>query len=207
MRTHQRVGAEPAPRCMPAKHVAQRRQRHALVVCHVRLNQAGRLGVRPFRLACDGEVQGFIKPQLAARAQFFQALRRTPPTDRVIDGKNIWPILSGKENGHPRDAFFYYQMDQLQAVRSGDWKLFVAMNPKKRNWGKPEGKRELKLFNLASDIHEDDNLAHENPEVVKRLLTYAEAARKDLGDVDRPGEGQRKAGWVDEAMPRLLKKD
>lgn len=129
------------------------------------------------------------------------------PTDRVIDGKNIWPILSGKENGHPRDAFFYYQMDQLQAVRSGDWKLFVAMNPKKRNWGKPEGKRELKLFNLASDIHEDDNLAHENPEVVKRLLAYAEAARKDLGDVDRPGEGQRKAGWVDEAMPRLLKKD
>ena len=82
------------------------------------------------------------------------------PTDRVIDGKNIWPILSGQENGDPRDAFFYYQMDQLQAVRSGDWKLFVEMNSKKRNWGKPEGKRELKLFNLASDIHEDDNVAH-----------------------------------------------
>ena len=98
-------------------------------------------------------------------------------------------------------------MDQLQAVRSGDWKLFVAMNPKKRNWGKPEGKQELKLFNLASDIHEDDNVAQENPEVVKRLLAYAEASRKDLGDVDRPGEGQRKAGWVDKAMPRLLKKD
>jgi hypothetical protein len=42
--------------------------------------------------------------------------------------------------------------------------------------------------------------------VVKQLLAHAEAARKDLGDTNRPGKGQRKAGWVDEASPRLLKK-
>ena len=128
------------------------------------------------------------------------------PSDRIIDGKDIWPILNGTTTDHPREAFFYYQMDQLQAVRSGDWKLFVAMDPKKRNWGKPEGKKELALFNLASDIHEDRNVAAENPEIVKKLIAHAEAARKDLGDVDRPGKGQRKAGWVDNASPRLLKK-
>ena len=97
-------------------------------------------------------------------------------------------------------------MDQLQAVRSGDWKLFVAMDSKKRNWGKPEGKMELKLYNLAKDIHEDNDVAAANPNVVKQLLAHAEAARKDLGDTNRPGKGQRKAGWVDEASPRLLKK-
>ena len=97
-------------------------------------------------------------------------------------------------------------MDQLQAVRSGDWKLFVAMDSKKRNWGKPEGKKELKLFNLAKDIHEDNDVAAANPNVVKQLLAHAEVARKDLGDTNRPGKGQRKAGWVDEASPRLLKK-
>ena len=128
------------------------------------------------------------------------------PSDRIIDGKNIWPILSGTTTDHPREAFFYYQMDQLQAVRSGDWKLFVAMDSKRRNWGKPEGKKELALFNLASDIHEDKNVAAENPEIVKKLIAHAEAARKDLGDVDRPGKGQRKAGWVENASPRLLKK-
>ena len=127
-------------------------------------------------------------------------------TDRIIDGKNIWPILSGKQKGHPREAFFYYQMDQLQAVRSGDWKLFVAMDSKKRNWGKPEGKKELKLFNLAEDIHEDNNVATANPKVVKRLLAYAEAARQDLGDGPHPGKGQRKAGWVETPSPRLLAK-
>ena len=97
-------------------------------------------------------------------------------------------------------------MDQLQAVRSGDWKLFVAMDQKKRNWGKPEGKKDLALFNLAVDIHEDHNVAADNPEIVKQLLAHAAAAREDLGDVNLPGKGQRKAGWVDKASPRLLKK-
>ena len=128
------------------------------------------------------------------------------PSDRIIDGKDIWPILNGTTTDHPREAFFYYQMDQLQAVRSGDWKLFVAMDSKRRNWGKPEGKKELTLFNLASDIHEDKNVAAENPEIVKKLIAHAEAAREDRGDVDRPGKGQRKAGWVENASPRLLKK-
>ena len=128
------------------------------------------------------------------------------PADRIIDGRDIWPILNGTSKDHPRDAFFYYQMDQLQAVRSGDWKLFVAMDQKKRNWGRPEGKKALALFNLAADIHEDHNVAAEHPEIVKRLLAHAEAAREDLGDVGRPGKGQRKAGWVETASPRLLKK-
>jgi arylsulfatase A-like enzyme len=122
----------------------------------------------------------------------------------LIDGKNIWPILSGKSKDHPREAFFYYQMDQLQAIRSGDWKLFVAMDSKKRNWGNPEGKKALALYNLAKDIHEDNNLAAANPGIVKKLLAHAENAREDLGDVDRPGKGQRKAGWVEKASPRLL---
>ena len=128
-------------------------------------------------------------------------------TTNIIDGKDIWPILSGKNvDADPRDVFFYYQMDQLQAVRSGDWKLFLAMSSKKRNWGKPEGRTGFKLFNLAKDIHEDNNVAAANPGVVKRLISFAEEAREDLGDVDRPGKGQRKAGWVNKPSPRLLNK-
>ncbi len=48
-------------------------------------------------------------------------------------------------------------------------------------------------------------VAADNPDVVKRLLALAEKARADLGDVDRPGANQRKAGWVDEGRPLLLK--
>jgi len=129
------------------------------------------------------------------------------PNDRIIDGVNIWSVLSGKTKINIREAFFYYQMDQLQAVRSGDWKLFVEMNSKKRNWGNPEGRRELVLYNLAEDIHEDNNVADDNPKVVKSLQGWARVARKDLGDVGLQGTGQRKAGWVEKASPRLLKSD
>ncbi len=129
-----------------------------------------------------------------------------PPGDRKIDGKNIWPILAGKAGpkaGH--DAFYYYQMDQLQAVRSGPWKMFVPMKSKKRNWGKAEPTQPLKLFNLAKDIHEDRNVATDNPAVIKKLMKLVKKARADLGDSNRPGKGQRKAGWVAKASPRLLK--
>lgn len=130
-----------------------------------------------------------------------------PLPKNKIDGKDIWPILSGKAgNNSPHEAFYYYQMDQLQAVRSGQWKLFLPMESKKRNWGKPEGKKPLMLFNLATDIHEDHNIQDKHPDVVKRLLNLAEKARIDLGDVDQPGQNQRQAGWVETPSPRLLVK-
>lgn len=47
------------------------------------------------------------------------------------------------------------------------------------------------------------NMLPTNPRVVKRLLAFAEQARAELGDVDRPGKGQRPDGWVDQPSPRL----
>ena len=127
------------------------------------------------------------------------------PTDRILDGHDIWPLLSGRKSAKsPHQAYYYYQMDQLQAVRSGPWKLFVAMDSKKRNWGKPEGKTALRLHNLRKDIHEDHNVADANQDVVKRLLALAEKAREDLGDTDRPGKNQRPAGWVEQGKPLRL---
>ncbi len=123
---------------------------------------------------------------------------------RPIDGRDIGPILRGEENAtSPHEAFYYYQMDQLQAVRSGKWKLLLPLESKKRNWGDPEGAQPLALFDLSADIHEDDNLAEAHPEVVRRLLALAEQAREELGDEAQPGQGQRPAGWVEEPAPRL----
>jgi arylsulfatase A-like enzyme len=127
------------------------------------------------------------------------------PNDRIIDGRDIWPILSGAPGAKsPHEAYYFYQMDQLQAVRSGKWKLFVPMQSKKRNWGKPEGATEVKLFDLVADIHEDHNIAAEHPGVVQRLLTLADTARKDLGDGSTLGANQRPAGWADMGKPLQL---
>jgi arylsulfatase A len=155
-----------------------------------------------------GSSSGEITATIDLLPTFAGLAGTSAPSDRTIDGKDIWPILSGQPQARsPHEAFYYYQMDQLQAVRSGPWKLFVAMDAKKRNWGKPEPAQPLKLFNLATDIHEDNNLATAKPDVVKRLLALAEKARRDLGDTGRPGVGQRKAGWVEKASPRLKTTD
>ena len=125
--------------------------------------------------------------------------------DNPIDGKDISPILMGEEDAKGHESFYFYQMDQLQCVRAGKWKLHLALESKKRNWGKPEGTVPAQLFDLDADIGESKDLAAKNPAVVKRLLALAEEAREELGDGNRQGKGQRKAGWVKEPSPRLMK--
>jgi arylsulfatase A-like enzyme len=50
------------------------------------------------------------------------------PQDRIIDGKDIGPLLFGDPaTPSPHEACYYYQMDQLHAVRSGVWKLFLPL--------------------------------------------------------------------------------
>jgi len=128
------------------------------------------------------------------------------PTDRIIDGRDIMNLMSGEKNAKsPHEAFYFYQMDQLQAVRSGQWKLELALESRKRNWGKPEGKSTMKLFNLKTDIHEDKDVSAANPAVVKRLEALADKARADLGDVNKPGKGQRPAGMVKNPIKQYLK--
>src|SRR5207249_11607205 len=39
-----------------------------------------------------------------------------------IDGEDCWPLISGQPGAKPRETFFYYAGDELQAVRSGTWK-------------------------------------------------------------------------------------
>ena len=48
------------------------------------------------------------------------------PTDRKIDGKDIWPLLAGQSKESPHEALFYFNGNQLQAVRSGPWKLAIT---------------------------------------------------------------------------------
>jgi arylsulfatase A-like enzyme len=127
------------------------------------------------------------------------------PQDRIIDGKDIWPLLADQPGARsPHEAFYYYQIDQLQAVRSGRWKLHLPLKVKKANWGEGTPNTPLKLFDLKADIGETTNLADKYPDVVKRLLALAEKARADLGDENRPGANQRPAAMVENAQPLLL---
>ena len=130
------------------------------------------------------------------------------PKDRIIDGKDIWPILSGTENTpSPHEAFYYYLMDQLQAIRSGKWKLHLPLENKKKNWGKGLGKVDLKLFDLQSDVQEKTDVSRQYPEVVARLLSLADQARIDLGDLNQKGLHQRDAAVVINPKPLVFREN
>ena len=88
--------------------------------------------------------------------------------DKTIDGKDIWPLLSGqKGKKSPHDGYYFYKDTVLEAVRSGDWKLRIV-----------EGKTEL--YNLKDDISESKNIATEHPEIVEQLTRKIAAFDEDL---------------------------
>ncbi len=123
----------------------------------------------------------------------FARLVGTRLPKRRIDGKDIWPLMSAEPGAKsPHKAFFYYSHWELQAVRSGRWKLHfpheyrtLAGSPGGKD-GSPveskQGRVGLELFDLQNDIGESNNVADEHPEVVRRLKRMADEARRDLGD-------------------------
>ncbi|HPO12574.1 MAG TPA: sulfatase [Candidatus Hydrogenedentes bacterium] len=103
----------------------------------------------------------------------------TPPSDRSIDGQNIAPLLLGTGQPSSRD-FFFYLLEDLQAMRSGPWKL---KRPFKGSvYGKPE-EHPVLLFNLENDPGEKNNVAEQHPDIVKQLEERMQAFEKGLGAV------------------------
>jgi arylsulfatase A-like enzyme len=124
----------------------------------------------------------------------------------VIDGHDLFPILTGERDASAYQAFYYYDRDQLQAVRSGKWKLHLPMENRFRAHHTDETIAiGPELYDLDNDIGEQHNLAAEHPEVVERLIGLAEKARKVLGAQDQPSPYVRRAGKVIESEQLQMK--
>ncbi|MEZ6126123.1 MAG: sulfatase [Planctomycetaceae bacterium] len=125
-----------------------------------------------------------------------------------VDGHDLRKLLvEGAEAKSPTDAFWYYDQDQLQAVRSGPWKLFVPLESFARHpHFRPGHSDQPLLFHLYDDIGCTRNVADRHPDVVAQLMVLADKARKDLGDRNQPGSGQRQPGKVDHPQPVVMSK-
>jgi arylsulfatase A-like enzyme len=105
----------------------------------------------------------------------------TIPGDRIIDGKNIWPLMTGDPKARsPHEAYFYYNENDLQAIRCGKWKLRKT-------------DESIELYNLHEDISEKNNLAEKHHDIVKRLTKRMENFDRELKANKRPpGKMKRK---------------
>jgi arylsulfatase A-like enzyme len=88
------------------------------------------------------------------------------PAEWKLDGVNLLPYLEGKNTAAPHDTL-YWRFGAQMAIRQGDWKL-VRYDPA-ADGDKAKGATPAKLYNLARDIGEANDLAAKEPERLKDL--------------------------------------
>jgi arylsulfatase A-like enzyme len=118
-------------------------------------------GIRvPFLVQWKGRIPAgkvFDQPviQLDIHPTVLTAVGVGIPKGAKLDGVNLLPQLTGESPRPPHEALFW-RFGTQRAVRKGDWKLTdLGQGPK--------------LFNLASDIGEKDDLAAQYPEKLREL--------------------------------------
>jgi arylsulfatase A len=142
----------------------------------------------------DGTVCSEIATSMDFLPTFAALAGSKLPEDRIIDGKDIRPLMTGESGAEtPHRAFFYYFKDTIDAVRAGKWKLHI----RKRNEPVNE------LYDLEADVSESVNLYEQRPEIVDKLMQLVAEMREDLGDeaVGAAGTNCRPIGKVDNPAP------
>jgi len=90
----------------------------------------------------------------------------TLPSDRVIDGKNLMPLLGGMENESPHEALFLYSWNRdLEGVRVGRWKYFRS----RRLWMYPPIQKGPWLIDTERDPYESYNAIDKYPNIAAKL--------------------------------------
>lgn len=103
--------------------------------------------------------------------------------DRVLDGRDITPLMFDPKSGAARDTHLYFTANQtVAAIRQGDWKLFLA-NPQGQKNAAPSGPV---LYNLASDPREMKDVAAEHADVVAKLKEEAARREAEIKEHRRP---------------------
>ncbi len=135
----------------------------------------------------------------------FANITRSKLSQNKIDGKDIWPLLSGKVDQSPHEKlYFYYRVNELHSIRMKNWKIQFSRTYRSLN-GKAGGKDGIpvkyemnlidknELYNLKDDPQERINVYDKFPEIAKKMEKLGDEARNELGDnlLGIEGEGNR----------------
>jgi hypothetical protein len=134
----------------------------------------------------------------------------------IIDGKDIWPLLTSARAKSPHEAIFGMQGTNLTTVRSGKWRLHVRSpgRPPKRgdDWVDPRGPdgvtiiapyeqarpsaypgviggdepKDMMLFDIEADPAEQHDVSKNHHDVVIRLKALYDKTLAQIPKFERP---------------------
>ena len=133
----------------------------------------------------------------------------TLPANAAEDSFSLLPVLTGKNGGKAIRPFtIHHSINGSFAIRRGKWKL--ALCPGSGGWSAPKPNKALKdktlasvqLFDLETDLSEQNNLQDKHPDIVKELVNeLATAINKGR---TTPGPRQSNEGYPDTFHQRVL---
>ncbi len=130
-----------------------------------------------------GSVSSAVATTLDLFPTFATLAGANVPGDRILDGVDILPVLTGhRKTG--KDTVYFYKGRELYAIRKGAWKAhFITVI---RPYG-PDVQTEKHdppiLFNVEVDPTEKYNLAEEQPEIIDEILAIKKAHQANLENV------------------------
>ena len=113
-------------------------------------------GVTPANSECNELVASFDLFDLFAQVAGVEV-----PSNIVIDGRDIMPLIKGEEGAKsPHKAIYgFAPKGGIRSVRYENWKL-VYSNSKEKPF---------ELYNLEVDLGEKNNIADQHPDIVKKI--------------------------------------
>ncbi|MES2309438.1 MAG: sulfatase-like hydrolase/transferase [Verrucomicrobiota bacterium] len=107
------------------------------------------------------------------------------PTDKPLDGKSLLPLING-ETKTLHDKLFWTGGSKTGwwSARVGDWKMLGF-------------KKDVKLFDLSMDIHEDHDLASQNPEKLAEIKKSFDAW---ISEMPEPMTKAESKIWSEESV-------
>ena len=137
----------------------------------------------------EGRVSSAVAANMDLLPTFAGLAGAEPPADRVLDGRDLWPLLSGATDESPHEYFYYFAGSapgnpiRLQGVRKGRHKLRIGRS----------GSGELEargLYDLLADAGEEFDIRDRHAALAQSLLEQAGRFLSELEAGVRPLGGR-----------------
>ena len=124
---------------------------------------------------------GQVSSDIATTLDVFPTLTEVAgakmPEGKKLDGYNLLPFLKGLESS-PRNRFYYFKGEVLEAVRDGKWKFRYSNHFKTEV--DSDSPVTAELYDMVNDPGENYNVADRHPEISQELMMLLKQKAKEV---------------------------